>query len=268
MATPGLRKGYVSGRFGQIHYRLAQPVTAPVAAPLLCFHMSPNSGRIYETFLKTIGTDRVAIAPDTPGFGDSDPPPEPPGIEDYAGAMGDLIDAFDFASVDVMGYHTGSETCVELALQRPDQVRRLVLVSAPIFTADELAAHRAHYGRHELSEDGTHAADKWRAHLYWAMDGWTPDQVARQFPDALRRPAISWWGHNAAFSYPFADRLAQVEQPILVLNPEDDLHEQTLRAHQLLKNGRVHELPGWGPGFLDLFPDQAAALARGHLDSS
>ena len=33
-----------------------------------------------------------------------------------------------------MGYHTGSETCTALALARPKQVRRLVLVSAPVFT--------------------------------------------------------------------------------------------------------------------------------------
>ncbi len=263
-----VRKGYADGRFGQIHYRISQPALATGHPPLLCFHMSPNSGRIYETFLKHMGADRFAVAPDTPGFGDSDPPPTQPDIADYAAAMGDLMDALGFATVDVMGYHTGSETCIELALQRPEQVRRLVLVSAPIFTDAELAEHRAHYARDELLADGSHAAERWRAHLYWAMEGWTPQHVAQQFPDALRRPTISWWGHSAAFSYPTADRLAQVRQPVLVLNPEDDLHEQTRRAEGVLGNGRIHELPGWGHGFLDLFPDQAAALVRGHLDAS
>jgi pimeloyl-ACP methyl ester carboxylesterase len=266
--TVPLRKGYARGRFGQIHYRIAQPTAAEGHPPLLCFHMSPNSGRIYETFLRHMGTDRFALAPDTPGFGDSDPPPEQPGIPDYAAAMGDLIDAFGFQTVDLMGYHTGSETCVELALQRPEQVRRLVLVSAPIFTAEELAEFRAHYAREELSEDGSHLTERWRAHLYWAMDGWTPQHVAYQFPDALRRPEISWWGHAAAFSYPVAEKLGRVQQPVLVLNPEDDLHEQSLRAVGRLNNGRVHELPGWGHGFLDLFPVQAAALVRSHLDET
>ena len=130
-----VRKGYADGRFGQIHYRISQPALAAGHPPLLCFHMSPNSGRIYETFLKHMGADRFAVAPDTPGFGDSDPPATQPAIADYAAAMGDLMDALGFATVDVMGYHTGSETCIELALQRPQQVRRLVLVSAPIFTA-------------------------------------------------------------------------------------------------------------------------------------
>jgi pimeloyl-ACP methyl ester carboxylesterase len=264
--TVPFRKGYARGRFGQIHYRMAQPATATGRPPLLCFHMSPNSGRIYETFLQHMGSDRIAVAPDTPGFGDSDPPGSPPEISDYAAAMGDLIDSLGFGSVDVMGYHTGSETCLELALQRPDQVRRLVLVSAPIFSDAELADHRAHYARDELTADGSHLEKRWQSHLYWAMEGWTREQVAYQFPDSLRRQDIAWWGHNAAFNFPTAEKLASVTQPVLVLNPEDDLHEQSLRAAGLIKQGRIHELPGWGHGFLDLFPEQAAALVRSHLD--
>jgi pimeloyl-ACP methyl ester carboxylesterase len=229
--------------------------------------MSPNSSRIYRTFLGHMGVDRFAVAPDTPGFGDSDPPAQQPGIPDYAAAMGDLIDALGFDQVDVMGYHTGSETCVELALQRPSQVRRLVLVSAPIFTAEELTEFETNYAHEELGEDGELLAKKWRGHVYWAMEGWTLQHVADQFADAIRRPGISWWGHSAAFAYPFGDKLAVLDKPVLILNPEDDLHEQTLRAHGRLRNGRVHELPGWGHGFLDLFPDQAAALVRAHLDA-
>jgi pimeloyl-ACP methyl ester carboxylesterase len=266
-AVVPVRKGYARGRFGLIHYRIAEPPGTERRIPLLCFHMSPNSSRIYETFLGHMGRDRIAIAADTPGFGDSDPPSEPPGIADYAAAMGDLIDALGLETVDVMGYHTGSETCVEIALQRPAQVRRLVLVSGPIFTDEELTEHRVHYGDSDLSEDGSHLAEKWRGHLYWAMQGWTPEHVARHFPDAMRRPGLAWWGHSAAFAYPFADKLALVKQPILLLNPEDDLHEQSLRAKDILKNGRIHELPGWGHGFLELFTTQAATVVRSHLDS-
>ncbi|MBX3694488.1 MAG: hypothetical protein KF790_04895 [Steroidobacteraceae bacterium] len=41
---------------------------------------------------------------------------------------------------DVMGYHTGSKIAVELARQRPAQVRHLVLMSTPVYTDDDLAA--------------------------------------------------------------------------------------------------------------------------------
>ena len=117
-----------------------------------------------------------------------------------------------------------------------------------------------------LSEDGSHVAAKWRAYLHWAGPGWTMEHVAVQFADALRRPDISWWGHNAAFDFPMKDKFSQVSQPILVLNPNDDLVEQSRRAEGVMQNGRIHELPDWGHGFLDLHTDKACALIRDFLD--
>lgn len=264
--TVPVKKRYVDGRFGQIHIRMAQPEPNAEAIPLLCFHMSPNSSRIYQTFLGAMGADRLTIAPDTPGFGESDPPSSQPSIEDYAAAMTDVMDAFELEQVDVMGYHTGSETCVALALLEPARVRKLVLTSAPIFSDEELQGFRDHYSKPELSEDGSHVAEKWRAYLHWAGPGWTKDHVAVQFADALRRPDISWWGHNAAFDFPMREKLAQVTQPVLVLNPNDDLVEQSRRADGLMQNGRIHELPDWGHGFLDIHTAEACALIRSFLD--
>ncbi len=267
MSVP-VRKTYVDGRFGQIHLRMATPESDWDHTPLLCFHMSPNSGRINETFIGHMGTDRLAVAPDTPGFGDSDPPPEKPSISDYAAAMTDVMDALDLTTVDVMGYHTGSETCVELALQQPDRVRKLVLPSAPIFIEEELQGFRDHYAKPEISEDGSHIAEKWKGHLFWAGPGYTMDHVGYQFADSLRRPDISWWGQNAAFDFPMAEKLKQVTQPVLVLNPNDDLVEQSRRADGIMQNGRIHELPDWGHGYLDLHTEEAGKIVRTFLDGA
>ncbi len=265
-ATAGVRRQYADGRFGQMHYRIARPPGDELNNPLVCFHSSPNSGRIYEIFLSHIGVDRIAVAVDTPGFGESDPPPDPPGIVHYAAAMADFVDALGFRTIDVMGYHTGSKIAVELARQRSGLVRRLVLVSAAIYTEEELGNQRTHFARELLTGDGSHLADKWREHVYWAMPGWTLDHVAKQFPDAIRRPDISWWGHNAAFNYNLAETLPEVRQPILVLNPDDDLHEQTARAQDVMRNGTVKHLTGWGHGFLDIHAEEAAAIVRDFLD--
>ncbi|MCC6170946.1 MAG: alpha/beta fold hydrolase, partial [Gammaproteobacteria bacterium] len=212
-----VRRGYVDGRFGQIHYRIAQPArgadagtragtgsgagtgagtaagasigavaaldaTAGVAQhrPLLCLHMSPYSGAVYERFLAATGVDRVAIAPDTPGFGASDAPPAPPTIEDYAAAMGDLIDALGLGEVDLMGYHTGSETCAALALARPAQVRRIVMVSAPVFSDAERGELHATYGPMQIDAEGGHLLRKWRSQLHWSMPGRTMEMAAEQ----------------------------------------------------------------------------------------
>ena len=164
---PGVRRAYADGRFGQIHYRIAKPATATDRTPLVCFHLSPNSGRVYGLWLAEMGKDRISVAPDTPGFGESDPPPTPPEIADYAAAMGELIDHLGFDQVDVMGYHTGSRTCVEIAQQRPKQVRRIILVSAPTYSDEELATQYKTMGTpasDETTDDGNHLQRKWEGH--------------------------------------------------------------------------------------------------------
>jgi hypothetical protein len=68
--------------------------------------------------------------------------------------------------------------------------------------------------------------------------------VAEVFADALRNPGISWWGHRAAFKYDLAAELRRVEQPVLVLNPDDDLHAQKNRA----KSSRAFSTPNRARG--------------------
>lgn len=260
-------RGYVKGRFGQIHVRIARPEGHPTRPALLCFHMSPNSGFAYRNFLAAMGVDRFSVAPDTPGFGESDPPGEPPTIEDYAAAMGDVIDELELEKVDVIGYHTGSDTGVELALSRGDQVRKLVLISAPIFTAAELVEFRHLYAHDPITADGSHLTRKWQAHVHWAGPGKTLEMVAEEFPDAIRNPAISWWGHNAAFSYDMAGRLPRVKQPILVLDPDDDLHQYSSRAEGKMQRGEILHLPNWGHGFLDVHTDEVRRIVSNFLDT-
>ncbi|MDX2143811.1 MAG: alpha/beta hydrolase [Rhodospirillaceae bacterium] len=259
-------KHYADGRFGQIHHRRAAPVGVSTQPPLLLFHMSPYSSVIYQNFLAAMGEQRLTIAVDTPGFGNSDAPPSPPQIQDYAAAVGDMMDALKLRHVDVMGYHTGSKIALEVAIQRPAQVRKVVMISAAIWTDEELKDHRAQFAKTEISEDGAHLVKWWKAAMHWSMTGRTKEQVAEVFPARMMNPAISWWGHAAAFDYKTADALQKVSQPVLILNPQDDIWEFTPRAKKYLRNGRIHDLPGWSHGFLDVKTQEATTIVGGFLD--
>ena len=79
---------------------------------------------------------------------------------------------------------------------------------------------------------------------------------------------MSHWGHDAAFSYPLAEKLPQVEQPVLIINPEDDLVNETRRAPRLLKRGRLHELPGRAHGFIDQMTAEFTHLLESFLDEA
>ncbi|MGA0266334.1 MAG: alpha/beta fold hydrolase [Lysobacterales bacterium] len=252
---------------GQMHYRIARPDTA-TQNPLMCLHMSPSSGRIYHRLLRDMGRDRIAIAPDTPGFGESDPPAKPPEIADYARANFALLDQLGIQGpVDVMGYHTGSLTAMEMARQQPERIRRLVLVSAAMFTPEEFAQMKVEFAPRPLHEDGKHLVDLWLELRHWRDPQQSLEETQWNFAEHLRGGQTAWWGHRAAFNYPRGDVLPTLMQPILVLNPEDDLYDYTLRAAAKLQNGRVHNLPGWSHGFLDIHTAEVAALLRGFLDS-
>lgn len=260
------RRRYLDGRFGQMHLRMVEP-REPRARPLLCFHLSPVSGVIYERFLEEMGRDRLAVAPDTPGYGASDAPSQPPEIADYAAAMGDVVDALGLEEIDCIGYHTGSKIALELALQRPQCVRHLILVSTPVYTDEELARMRAEFAPMRLHEDGSHLVDSWKALLQWRGPGQTLEMLMQAFPDHLRGGEHRHWGHRAAFNYGYPEHLPRALPPIMVVNTNDDLVRYTPRALPFARDARLYERLDWGHGFLDLHTAEFARVARKFLDA-
>lgn len=264
-AAKPFRRRFSEGPCGPLHFRIAEPGRAK-HPPLMCLHSSPNSGRIYDQVLAQLGTDRVVVAPDTPGFGDSEAPPEPVEIEDYARTMSWLADELGFAQMDLMGYHTGSDTCIEIARQRPELVRRIVMNSAPIFTDAELAELKQWYEAAELSEDGSHLVERWKRMIPFYGPTVPREVMARNFAEGLRGGPASHWGHRAAFNYALQEKMPEVEHPILVINLDDDLTEHTKRAAPLLRNGRIHAIEGYGHAWFDVIPEEAGRILREFLD--
>lgn len=263
-----VRREYVDVAHGQVHLRTAGQASA--APTLLCLHMSPASGLVYENVMAELGRTRRVIAADTPGFGASDPFSEPPDISDYADVMAEVVRATGGGPVDVMGYHTGSYTAVELALRHPELVRRIVAVSMPVFTAEELAHFLAVYTTEPIfTEDGENLLAKWRWFVEFFGVGRfnTVEDAARIFVARLSGGPRHWWGHHAAFRYDVVDALSRLQTPVTVLNLDDDLSHQTRRAAPLLSTGRVLERSGWTHGFLDSDPVGAAHAVTSLLDA-
>lgn len=261
----GLRREYIDGPEGQIHVRRAgEPGQAQ--RPLLCLHLSPGSGRMYEELLVEMARDRLALAPDTPGFGASDPPSQPPTIATYARSMLAVLDHYGIESVDVLGYHTGSKTAVQLALSAPDRVHSLVLVSAPVYTEAELAAQAASLAApRELDREGGHLVQQFAELVRWTPADTPLSLIQREFGEQQRGGERSHWGYLAAFAYQHTEQLPKVEQPVLLLCPEDDLEVPTLRAEPLVRRGRFLRLPGWGHQMMITRTAEVAAIIRDHV---
>lgn len=261
-----VRKAYADGPFGQIHYRYAGD-KASTETPLMCLHASPLSGLLYDYWLAEMAKDRFCVAPDTPGYGGSDTPSEPPLIGDLADAMIAFMDSVGLKIVDVMGYHTGSFTSADLAMRYPERIRKVVMISAPIFDQaiiDDYST-RIYEAVPPLHEVLTSTAKNLRENGRGMFRDMTDERYEDVSIERLRHFRTGNWGFRAAFAYDLTNTLPKIDQPILILNPEDDLWEQTPRAKPFLKNGRIHDLPGWTHGHLDMHTEEMADIVRGFL---
>ncbi len=143
-----------------------------------------------------MGRDRYTLAPDTPGYGGSDGPSAPPEIADYARAFIRFLDEMKLKRVDLMGYHTGSMTAIELARRFPQRVRKIVMISAPIFTPEELVPLRATMGRSVTYDAMLQTTlDNWRqVGKGMFRDEPTDDRYIDISLDRMRRFRSGGWG--------------------------------------------------------------------------
>jgi len=263
------KRRFLDGEYGQIHVRVAT-CNNPQHPPLYCLHMSPKSGRSFENFMTLASNDRIVVAPDYPGYGESSRPPEDPPvrIEDYARSIWQVADALDHDRIDLVGFHTGSEVAVEVAHQRQDHVNQIVMISAPIFSKAELAELNVVYAPIPLDDDGTRFKVMWDRINEHRGPGMTLEMMAASMAENLRGGEAYEWGHRAAFAYAvqFPEMLNSLSHKISVLNPGDDLQVQTRRASDYLQNGQVVECPQWGHGFLDAHTEDAVRTVKKALD--
>lgn len=264
-----LRRSYVDVSCGQLHLRAATNARSrrPVVVAL---HMSPMSGRIYQGLQARLVKSRSSIAPDTPGFGLSDAPRRLPTIADYSDLLLEgLRRAGIAAPIDLIGYHTGSLIAADMAARYPKLIRRVAMIAAPLFTAMERRALHKHYRKITPASDGSHLARQWRSFCHYNVrPGQTLQAAAEMFPEMLLGRGKAWWGHHAAFEFDLESALRRVKQPVLVLNPGDDLQRETRRASDVLRHGRIVELPRWNHGFLDSATEHAARLFESFFDSA
>lgn len=251
MAEPPLRRGYVDGPFGQMHYFIARPAGAGQGrTPVVFFHQNPKSGLEYEFLLRDLARDRVVIAIDTPGYGGSDRPSAPPTMEQLASSMAEALEALGYGKrgggkVDVFGFHTGAYIAAELALSRPDLVQRVVLSGVAFKSPEErqklLDALPTDYS---FAEDGTRLLNRWHRIVIQREPGVSLQRAQRLFHEDVKALGYWWFAYRAVWNWPVEERLPRLVQPVLIVEPHEMLLEDTRRVHrELLPRAAYVELP-------------------------
>lgn len=216
--------------------------------------------------MRELALDRWVVAPDTPGYGASDPPPEPASIDDFAQAMLAVVSQLQAMGrlpsgpVDVLGYHTGAIVAVAMATLAAGQVANLVLMSLAAYPADVRARKRAALADWPVPrDDGSHLQALWSQIGALTDPRMDADWKHASLTENCRAGARGTWGYDAVYRYDFQAALDHLRHPVLILNPEDDLFQPTAANAPRVPHARYLELAGMKHG---LFQAESSRIAR------
>jgi pimeloyl-ACP methyl ester carboxylesterase len=182
----------VHAQFVQVGERQVFLRHAGLGPAVLLLHQSPQSSHALLPWITRLAPHYAVFAPDTPGFGFSDPLPlAQPTIPDLAAALLRLLDALGLQRVMVYGVHTGAVVAARLALDAPDRVAALVCDGLASFNPQE---------RHDLLDgylppfeprwDGTHLLWLWaRMREQYLFFPWQINTQAARLAYPLPSPA-------------------------------------------------------------------------------
>ena len=267
-----IERKFVQGPSGQIHIRVATPDRASARTPLVLFHPTPYSGDYFSSLMKNIDKDRTVIAIDTPGYGDSDSLSSLPTIRAYAESAAAALDSLGYEGggdleIDVLGYHTGCLIAVELAVIRPDLVRRLILPGLPFYTGEgRKAAYADNATPDIIAPDGSHLTSKWDFSTGATSVGLPLERGQEHFNDAMQCYPDCWKAYHAVFTYETEKQLVKIGQPVLLITNAGSLKEETEAAQKYLRNARLEHFPQISLGGFDLHTEILAEAIRGFLD--
>jgi pimeloyl-ACP methyl ester carboxylesterase len=249
-------------RYGQVHLRSNEGK----GVPLLLLHMSPRSGAMWELLQEKL--ERPTHAPDRLGYGFSDAPPWALSLEQYAQGTADTLKAAGInGEVDILGIHTGAIEAIEVAHQLGSQVRRVIAVGMPLFSAEEQKRQMEKYSEQPLrpATEGGHVLGAWRGGFAFRQPPYDLAAIHRRFVEHVlaANPGAAF---RAACGYPIEKKLKSLKAPLTVFAPHDDIIEQTQRVKPLLKPGAAYvDLPELTQDPFDVSVDRMVTLVNRHL---
>ena len=123
-ATPA-RTGHVEANGINYYYEIHGQ-----GEPLLLLHGGLGSIDMFDPVLPALAEGRQVIAVDLHGHGRTALGDRPISIPDIGDDMAELLRRLGYDQVDVLGYSFGGGVGFRLAVQHPERVRRLAIVSA------------------------------------------------------------------------------------------------------------------------------------------
>ncbi len=251
--------------------------------PLLFLqHFRGNLDNWDPLLVDTLAEHREVILLDNTGVGLSSGV-VPRAVTEMARDAISFCDALDLSEIDLLGYSLGGMVAQDLALLRPQLVRRLVLAGtgprgggqlmhgwapdvARVAKADDNGPEELLWLFFEHTETSKKLGSEYLARAFGERKEDRDKPNGEQVTEA-QYDAIVEWGIPDRSQL---NRLAGIRQPTLVANGDNDTMIPTINSHILgehLPNARVRIFPDAGHGFLFQWPVEFAEAVASFLDA-
>lgn len=197
----------------------------PEGRPILFLHGIGSSRRGFGAQLDHLGPIRWCLAPDAPGYGDSDDDPTIASLDHYVDRFLALLDGVEAERVDLVGVSWGGVIAARLAATRPDRVGRLVLADTSRGSGVDPDRAVAMRDRPRLlAAEGPEAFARARAPrlLSPSAPPELVDAVAADMAAAIRLPGYRQAAESMAAT-DHTELLGSIEAPSLVVVGEADV---------------------------------------------
>jgi pimeloyl-ACP methyl ester carboxylesterase len=222
--------------------------------PVLLIHAGVTDRRSWSHLTERLVPQHRVVAYDQRGFGETTYEPE------EHSRVADAIAVLDAAGIEraaVVGCSMGGGIAIDLALEHPDRVSRLVLIAASVSGAPWLESYPEPFGglvaRLEAAEEAGDVDETNRLEAWLWLDGAIAPEgrvggAARELFLEMNRIALSNEDTGEAIRpEPAWDRLEKIAVPTLVLSGELDLPDQLTVSQGMVNripDARLIELPG------------------------
>lgn len=197
--------------------------------PLLLLHGGLGTIDMFQPLLPVLSDDRQVIAVDLHGHGRTQLGDREISLVDMGDDLAVILEELGYEQVDALGYSMGGGVALRLAVQHPERVRRLALVSTG-FARDgfypEMLTQQAQIGAN-MAE----AMKETPMYASYAAVAPDPDE----FPELLDR-----MGAYMRKEYDWADDVQSLPMPVMLVFGDGDMYrpEHIVEFYQLLGGGR------------------------------
>ena len=201
--------------------------------PLVLIHGGLTTISEMQAWVEPLAATRRVIAVEMQGHGHTADTDRPMRFGTLGDDIAALLQHLHIPDADIVGHSFGAACAIRTAIQHPDMVRRLVVISSP-------HARSCWYPevRQGMSQVGAHMA----SHMMQTPTG----QLSRQWPEPQRfAQFLDKFGKLMSEDYDWSADVAKLPMPVLLVFADNDsIPQKHVAEFFALLGGGVKE-PGW-----------------------